>query len=138
MTWPSSPTTYRGQVIVDRRADEVRLLTVPPIHAARVTREGRAPLWRVRWVSMPMRADRFYVEELAAIREAASVISKAAGLDWRDKFVGVQRLAIGQSHCPKIVKGLDLGEMDICRKSPEIGTIWCKDHLSVIRGNDGS
>jgi len=130
MTWADGrPTVYRAPVTVDRTTTpgEVRLLTTPPMHAARITRAGA--LWRVSFVSQPLRGLRVYTAELIAIREAAQVISRQAGVDWREKFVGAQRIAIGMRRCPKLIRELS-GKLDICDETPDIGTIWCEQHMS--------
>jgi len=130
MTWADGKlTTYLAPVTVDKVTvpGEVRLLTSPPIHAARITRFGN--LWKISFVSQPLREPRFYAEELAAIREARHVISAQAGRDWREKFVPAQRIAIGMRRCPKLIREHS-GKLDICDETSDIGTIWCKDHLS--------
>jgi hypothetical protein len=134
VTWADGkPTAYLASVTVDKTSvpGEIRLLTSPPIHAARITRFGN--LWKISWVSQSLREPRFYADELAAIREAARVISAQAGRDWREKFVGAQRISIGQRRCPKLIREHS-GKLDICDETPDIGTIWCKDHLSELTG----
>lgn len=115
-------TVYHAMVSVTGGRFAKTVTSTPPIHSARVFKQERGDLWIVEYRTLdPVRTSRHATQE-AALNAAADVVGRKAGADWRERFNGPQRYAIGHQQCPRIVSA------GTCGQTPEVGTIWCRWH----------
>lgn len=126
MTAPASrppSATYRAGVRTIRQApDSFIVVTVPPIHAARVYRRGKEAHWTVEYYTFdqPRKYPHESVEK--ALNAAGELIGLRAGKEWKERFTGAQRTAIGQQRCPRIMG------RTTCDQPAEGISIWCTWH----------
>lgn len=120
---PRERTVYVCPVTVDKVTDmHFRVVSTPPIHAARVIRHGYNGLWRVEFHTLDV-LRRYDLADLSdALKRAGDLVGRKAGADW-SVMTGPQRYAIGQQECPKGMAGGVL-----CRQLPDVGSIWCGWH----------
>lgn len=120
-------TVYRSATKVTKYAETSFVVYADPIpvHAARVYRRG-APgtVWIVEFHTIDI--PRKYVHETmeVALNVAAELVGRKTGQEWRDRFTGPQRYAMGHNQCPRLM-GPGAG---VCGQSPAIGSVWCEWH----------
>lgn len=122
-TW--APAVYRATCKVTRQSPTSFLvITNPPIHSATVFKADRQAHWLVDYPTFDRVPPRHtYESESKALNAAAEVIGRRAGEDWRTRFNGAQRTAIGHQKCPRIMSG---GRP--CEQPAAPATIWCEWH----------
>lgn len=112
-TTPLAPTSF------------VIRATPHPIHAAYVYRRGASGTpWVVEFHTIDFPRKYLYEDMGPALNAASELVGRKAGQEWRERFTGPQRYAIGQQQCPRLM-GAGMG---VCGQSPEVGSIWCRWH----------
>lgn len=96
-----------------------------PIHAAHVYRRG-APgtVWTVEFHTIEFPRKYVYADMGAALNAASELVGRKAGQEWKERFTGPQRYAMGQQQCPRLM-GPGMG---VCGQAPEVGSVWCQWH----------
>jgi len=122
-------TVYRSQVATAphevnglRMRDAYRVWSTPhPIHHGLVTLQSN--WWVFHLTSVPSVANKMrYAVLESALKAAGDIIGLKAGEDMRVRFSGVQRVALGQQQCPRVMGSV------LCGEPPMPGTIWCMWH----------
>lgn len=120
-------TTYRTMTAVTQVAPTSFVVrSVPhPIHSAYVYRTGGpGTVWRVEFHTIDIPRSWVYASMEAALNAAGELVGRKAGQEWKERFTGPQRYAMGQQQCPRLM-GPGMG---VCGQSPEVGSIWCRWH----------
>lgn len=122
-------TVYRTQVQMApvevngvRTEGAFRLWSIPyPVHHGLVTADGR--LWAFHLTSVPniSTKHRYHLQGLAQ-QAGSQIISLKAGQDMAAKFNRVQRMAMGQQQCPRLMGST------VCGEPAQMGTVWCMWH----------
>lgn len=122
-------TVYRSQVASGplernevRIPNAYRVWSTPyPIHYGTLLLTNG--LWAFRLDSVPTatRVIRYHLLE-QALKAAGEVIGLKAGQELAAKFSRVQRLAMGQGQCPRLMGSA------ICGEPALPGTVWCMWH----------
>lgn len=96
-----------------------------PVHAAHVYRRGAAgTVWTVEFHTIDMPRKFVYESMEAALKAAGELVGRKTGQEWKQRFTGPQRYAMGQQQCPRLM-GHGMG---VCGVRPEVGSVWCRWH----------
>lgn len=120
-------TQYRTMTGVTQLAPTSYVVrAVPhPIHSAYVYRRG-APgtVWVVEFHTIDTPRKFVYADMGTALNAASELVGRKAGQEWKERFTGPQRYAMGQQQCPRLM-GAGMG---VCGQTPEVGSVWCQWH----------
>lgn len=122
-------TVYRSQVAsgpLERNGVRIpnayRVWSTPyPIHHGTLFLTNDQWVFRLDSVPTATKVMRYHLLE-QALKAAGEVIGLKAGEDMRVRFSGVQRVALGQQQCPKVMGSV------LCGEPPMPGTVWCMWH----------
>lgn len=122
-----SATVYRSQTGTTQYAPTSFVVYARPwpIHSARVYRRGGpGALWVVEFhtIDIPRKYQYERMEEALAV--ASELVGRKTGQEWKERFTGPQRYAMGQQQCPRLM-GPGAG---VCGQTPSPGTVWCEWH----------
>jgi hypothetical protein len=126
-------TTYVSAVKVVKHAPGSFTVYADPIpmHAAHVYQRGRHGVWVVEFHTVtPVRTWHKSTEKDALVA-AGDVVSRVTGREWKDRFNGLQRYAMGQQKCPRMMSS------GTCDQAAQPGTIWCEWHPGGKERADG-
>lgn len=118
-------TVYRSATRVVKYADTSFVVYADPIplHAARVYQRGRGDHWTVEFHTVFPSRKFVYDRMETALNAAAELVGRKTGQEWKERFTGPQRYAMGQQQCPRVMFG---GR--VCGQPAAPGTVWCEWH----------